>query len=67
MQVATVVGSSIYAFGFTYVMLKLINLFTRVRTTKDEEEAGLDASLHGESAYDEEQLLAGYRERTRAI
>ena len=66
-QVATVVGSSIYAFVFTYVMLKLINLVTRVRTTKDEEEAGLDASLHGESAYDEEQVLASYRERARAI
>jgi ammonium transporter, Amt family len=66
-QVATIVASSIYAFVFTYVMLKLINLVTRVRTTKDEEEAGLDAALHGESAYDEEQLLAGIRERARAI
>jgi Amt family ammonium transporter len=52
-QVVTVFASSIYAFGFTYAMLKIINVFTRVRTTVDEEEKGLDASLHGESAYDE--------------
>ena len=57
-QVVTVVVSSIYAFGFTYVMLKIINIFTRVRTSLDEEEKGLDASLHGESAYDEEVIMA---------
>jgi ammonium transporter, Amt family len=50
-QLLTVVGSSIYAFVFTYVMLRLINLVTRVRTTADEEEKGLDDSLHGEEAY----------------
>jgi ammonium transporter, Amt family len=50
-QLLTVVGSSIYAFVFTYVMLRLINLVTRVRTTSDEEEKGLDDSLHGEEAY----------------
>ncbi|NMC42924.1 MAG: ammonium transporter [candidate division Zixibacteria bacterium] len=51
-QLLTVVGSSIYAFVFTYVMLKIINLVTRVRTSGGEEERGLDASLHGESAYE---------------
>ena len=51
-QLLTVVGSSIYAFVFTYVMLKIINLVTRVRTSGGEEEQGLDASLHGESAYE---------------
>jgi Amt family ammonium transporter len=51
-QVATVVGSSIYAFGFTYAMLFIINKFTRVSTTEGEEEHGLDDSLHGESAYE---------------
>jgi Amt family ammonium transporter len=52
-QLMTIVASSIYAFGFTYVMLKVINIFTRVRTSTDEEEEGLDASLHGEVAYQE--------------
>jgi Amt family ammonium transporter len=52
-QLLAVLVSSIYAFLFTYVMLVIINRITRVRTSLDEEEAGLDASLHGETAYDE--------------
>jgi ammonium transporter, Amt family len=52
-QLLSVVGSSIYAFVFTFVMLKVINIFARVRTTPNEEEQGLDASLHGEAAYTE--------------
>ncbi|MBK7142238.1 MAG: ammonium transporter [bacterium] len=52
-QLVTVVVSSIYAFLFTYVMLVIINKFTRVRTSANEEEIGLDASLHGEQAYEE--------------
>ena len=51
-QLLTVVGSSIYAFGFTYAMLCIINKVTRVRTTEGEEERGLDDALHGESAYE---------------
>jgi Amt family ammonium transporter len=50
-QVLTVIGSSIYAFGFTFGMLWIINKMTPVRTTEGEEEHGLDDSLHGESAY----------------
>lgn len=51
-QLATVIASSIYALVFTYVMLVLINKVTRVRTSEGEEEAGLDGSLHGETAYE---------------
>jgi ammonium transporter, Amt family len=51
-QVLTVIGSSIYAFAFTYAMLWIINKITRVKTSMGEEEQGLDASLHGESAYE---------------
>ncbi len=50
-QLLTVVCSSVYAFVFTYVMLRVINLFSRVRTSEGEEERGLDDSLHGETAY----------------
>lgn len=50
-QVLTIIGSSVYAFGFTFVMLWIINKITRVRTTEGEEERGLDDALHGESAY----------------
>ena len=50
-QVAADVGCSAYAFGFTYVMLKLIDLITPVRVGAQAEE-GLDAAMHGESAYE---------------
>jgi Amt family ammonium transporter len=51
-QLATVIGSSIYAFGFTFAMLWVINKISRVKTTEGEEELGLDDALHGESAYE---------------
>jgi Amt family ammonium transporter len=51
-QLLTVVGSSIYAFGFTFVMLWIINKITLVRTTEGDEELGLDHALHGEAAYE---------------
>ena len=49
-QLAAVALSSVWAFGFTWGMLWLIDKFTKVRVT-EEEEAGLDESLHGETAY----------------
>jgi Amt family ammonium transporter len=54
-QVVAVIGSSIYAFGFTYLMLVVINKITPVRTSEVEETSGLDVTLHGESAYEREQ------------
>lgn len=50
-QLIAILISSIYAFVFTYGMLWLINLFTPVRTTAEEETKGLDTLLHGEDAY----------------
>ena len=50
-QIVAVLFSSVYAFGFTYGMLWLINRVTPVRVTSEEEAAGLDFSLHGEQAY----------------
>lgn len=55
-QLIAVVGASAYAFLFTYVMLIIINFITPVRVTEVEEINGLDASLHGEKAYDEGAL-----------
>lgn len=49
-ELVAILVSSIYAFGFTYGMLWIINKVTTVRTTEDEEST-LDESLHGESAY----------------
>ncbi|MDB5034041.1 MAG: Ammonium transporter [Chlorobi bacterium] len=50
-ETVAVLGASAYAFIFTYVMLRLINLVTPVRVTDEEETLGLDESLHGEVAY----------------
>ncbi len=55
-EVVAVLIAAAYAFLFTYVMLILINFFTKVKVSEDEEEIGLDQSLHGESAYDEGAL-----------
>ena len=55
-QLVTVTCASIYAFVFTYIMLMIINTITPVKLPKDAEIAGLDASLHGEKAYDEGTL-----------
>jgi Amt family ammonium transporter len=50
-QLAAVLISSAWAFLFTYGMLWLINKVTPVRVNDQNEVDGLDASLHGESAY----------------
>jgi Amt family ammonium transporter len=53
-QLVTVLAVCTYAFIFTYVMLWLINFITPVKVTKLEEETGLDSSLHGEMAYEQD-------------
>lgn len=50
-QTVAVIGASVYAFAFTYVVLKLINKITPVRVSKEEEAIGVDEVLHGENAY----------------
>jgi Amt family ammonium transporter len=55
-EFVSVAGAALYAFGFTYLMLIIINLITPVRVSEQEEQAGLDISLHGEKAYDEGAL-----------
>jgi Amt family ammonium transporter len=35
----------------TYVILKILNIFVDIRVTKEEEEEGLDVSLHNEQGY----------------
>ena len=57
-QTVAVVFSSVWAFGFTYAMLAIINRFTPVRVDASSETLGLDQSLHGERAYEEMDLIA---------
>ncbi|HMP93700.1 MAG TPA: ammonia channel protein, partial [Phnomibacter sp.] len=42
------VAVSVFAFGGTFVLLKVTDLITPLRVSKDEEEEGLDISQHGE-------------------
>ena len=51
-QLIAVVGTCVYAFVFTYVMLALINVVTKVKVNEAEEVKGLDDAIHGEQAYD---------------
>ena len=55
-EFVAVIGASAYAFIFTYVMLIVINLITKVKVSAEDEKLGLDTSLHGEQAYDEGAL-----------
>ena len=48
-QVLAVVA--VFGFVGSYVLLRVINVFTPVRVSSKEEDAGLDMSQHGEEAY----------------
>lgn len=52
-QCIAVVAACVYGFVFTYLMLILINKITPVKVSQEEEDKGLDESLHAEKAYDE--------------
>jgi Amt family ammonium transporter len=51
-QCAGVLICGAYSFAVTYVMLKVINVFTPVRVPEEAEQIGLDVVLHGETAYE---------------
>jgi ammonium transporter, Amt family len=50
-QTVAALGAALYGFLFTYAALWVINKVTKVRVSKEDEESGLDASVHGETAY----------------
>lgn len=51
-QVFAVVLVGAFAFGITWAILKVLNMFSPVRVSEEAEIQGLDASLHGETAYE---------------
>ncbi|HYV91064.1 MAG TPA: ammonium transporter [Chitinophagales bacterium] len=51
-QLIVAVGAAVYAFIFTYIMLAIINVITKVRVPEHVEDMGLDEGIHGEIAYD---------------
>jgi Amt family ammonium transporter len=50
-QLGATVFAGAYAFGITWVILKVVNIFLPVRVTEEEEEEGLDEAIHNEEAY----------------
>jgi ammonium transporter, Amt family len=50
-ELVAVLLSSVWAFGFTFAMLWLIDRVTPVHVAEGAEELGLDAALHHEEAY----------------
>jgi Amt family ammonium transporter len=50
-QVAAVAVVAAFAFFGSYLLLKLINVFSPLRVSPEEEDKGLDLSQHGEEAY----------------
>lgn len=50
-EALSAVITAVYSFLFTYGSLWLINKFTAVKVSPEEEEIGLDMSQHGEEAY----------------
>jgi Amt family ammonium transporter len=50
-QALAVLVTPIYAFVVTFALLKLIGLFTPLRTTEHQEAIGMDVTQHGEEAY----------------
>lgn len=50
-QIIAVLVAAAYAFFGSYMLLKLINIFTPLRVSPEEEDKGLDLSQHGEEAY----------------
>lgn len=55
-QLIAVVVVIAFSFVGSFLLLKLINLFTEIRVSPEEEEKGLDRSLHGERAYVGDEL-----------
>lgn len=50
-QLIAIISTIIYSAIITFVILKLINKFVKIRVSDNEEQVGLDISLHGEEAY----------------
>ncbi len=51
-QIIAVIVVAAYAFFGSYALLKLIDIFSPLRVSPEEEDKGLDISQHGEEAYD---------------
>lgn len=50
-QIVSVLVTIVLSAVLTFVLLKVISLFTKLRATDSEEDEGMDVSQHGEEAY----------------
>lgn len=50
-QAIAVAVTIAFAVAATFIILKVVGVFVKLRATADEEETGLDLSMHGEEAY----------------
>ena len=50
-QIISILVTYAFAAVGTFVILKVVNVFTRIRATEEEETLGLDVAHHGEEAY----------------
>ncbi len=50
-QLISIVATMAFAAIGTFIILKVVNAFTKIRATADEEVTGLDLTMHGEEAY----------------
>ncbi len=50
-QLLAIAVVAAFSFVGSYLLLKLVNVFSPLRVTSEEEDAGLDLSQHGEEAY----------------
>jgi Amt family ammonium transporter len=51
LQVEAVLVVIAFAFVVSFALLKVVNVFSKLRVTAEEEEKGLDLSQFGEEAY----------------
>lgn len=57
-QATAVAATIVFAALVTFIILKVVSLFTSLRVTDEEEEIGLDLSQHGEDAYNYGEMSA---------
>lgn len=50
-QIISVIATMIYAGGVTFVLIKILDATMGLRVKEEQEQEGLDTSLHGERAY----------------
>lgn len=55
-QIISIIATYAFAAIGTFVILKVVSLFTSIRATSEEEVTGLDLTMHGEDAYRDNSL-----------